>query len=638
MPTVESTGLRGKLANLRKALSLAARDRNVRHSLRALLYHLASFDRVPPTAFGASLSAWGENFTSLQRHHHAAAAGKTRYDEASLELYPALADEAAREASAFRHPTTFTIFVTAYGPPDDQLAETLRSVAAQLYRPAEVCLLVEESAREQFSAFASGPSALGAGLDLKLVAHADLAQNLAHALNACLADCRGDFVAFLSAGDRLTRNATFEVARLIDQHPDADVVYSDEERSSGDDSSREFRKPGWSPDLLLSVNYLRNFLCCRAEAVRAAGGFSGRFEDDIKYDLLLRVVARAERVRHFPEVLYRERVPKDSYPAGFNHDASQELHKAALRAHLSRLGVEAEVGDGLVRGSFRVRRKLVGSPRVSVVIPTRDRVELLRQCVESIESKSTYRNYEIVIVDNASSEPAALNYLAATPHRVVRYPGEFNYSKVNNLGAELATGEHLLFLNNDTQVIAPDWLEALLEHSQRAEVGAVGAKLLYPDGSVQNAGVVLRPDRLVGQVHKFTAPDGHGYHGLADVVRNFNAVTGACVMLRADVFREVGGFDEDFPVTYNDLDLCLRVRSRGYLIVYTPYALLYHYEGVSVSSARDGGEFAEIEVAEGAGRIRVPVPRGQAEQPKLFYSRWKEFVHGDRYYSAEELT
>jgi len=256
-----------------------------------------------------------------------------------------------------------------------------------------------------------------------------------------------------------------------------------------------------------------------------------------------------------------------------------------LQGHLHGLGIAGKVVDGLVSPlRYRVRYKIAGQPLISIIIPTRDRVELLKRCLESIEAKTTYRHFEIIVLDNQSEAPDTLTYLAGLPHMVVPIRGPFNYSYLNNVGAAHARGEFLLFLNNDIEVITEEWLEALLEHAQRKEVGAVGAKLLYPNGTIQHAGVGLGHGGVAGHAFWYLPADDPGYFDLAQVVRNCSAVTGACMMMRTSVFAAVGGFDENIRVVFNDVDLCLRVREKGYLVVYTPYAVLYHLESATRNS------------------------------------------------------
>lgn len=620
----------GRLGRFSKILSLLLKDKNLRASARGLLYHLVRMEETSAREFASGISEWGRGLALLHAYRHSP---QEVSDESLVELYPALAARVAEESGRLQKRPTITLLATAFDARRQTLERTLLSIRQQFYANLELYLLTDSASESLVTEAAA--EILGDGPKVKVVA-GGAERSLASALNEAVGECRGEFLGFISGGARLTRNALFEVAKLLNARPDADLVYTDEEQRSGSDYFRRpLPKPGWSPDLFLSTNYLQNFLCCRKELVVAAGGFRGSFEGDIRYDLLLRVTELTQRIQHIPQVLYQEHLPAESSAARPNACRSRELQRRALEEHLRRTGVAARVREGICEASFRVRREIAGDPKVSIIIPTRDRVSLLRRCVESIEKKSTYRNYEIVVVDNASADAETLAYLESLPHRVLRYPGPFNFSAINNAAARAAEGSHLLFLNNDTEVIAPEWLEAMLEHSQRPEVGAVGAKLLYPDGTIQHAGIGLEPRGMVHHLNRFRAPWDHGPRGLADVVRNLNAVTGACLMTKAALFREVGGFEESLAVTHNDIDLCLKLRARGCLNVYTPFALLYHHEGVSQKVS----EVVELEGAE-SGRpkvYKVMVPVGHADAVRLFHARWRDFIENDEYYVAEEL-
>jgi len=619
-----------RLARISRALSVLLKDRNLRSSVRTLLHHFGQSQEVSHREFASSISDWKRNLALIQMYHDSSG---TVFSESLVELYPGLVTPMTEEMSRFQEQPAITILTPIFSAKPQLIERTLRSVEQQFYRNLKLCLLTEPSASAQVKE--SAIAVFGERERVEVIVADDLSHNLSAVLNEALDQCESEFVGFLSAGDRLTRDALFEVVQLINRQPDADLIYSDEEQRSGVHFSRSFNKPGWSPDLFSSINYLQNFLCCRTEAVRRAGCFRGRIESDIKYDLLLRIIEQTQRIHHIPLVLYHEHLPKESLPS----QAAQfvfEFQKHALEHHLKRTGIEAEVCDGIFKGSFRVRRRVLSNPKVSIIIPTKDSVQLLRQCIESVETRSAYRNFEIIVVDNASADAETLAYLAALPYQVLRYPGPFNFSAINNQAARTANGSHLLFLNDDTQVIAPDWLEALLEHSQREEVGVVGAKLLYPNGTIQHAGMGLDPRRIALHLNRFRGPWEHGPLGLADVVRNVNAVTGACLMTRASLFNEVGGFNESLPVHYNDVDLCLQMRDRGYLAVYTPFALLYHHEGVRTQMA----EIVEIEGSESGRKFtcQVEVPPGHAAEVGLFYSRWRTFIENDEYYVADELS
>jgi GT2 family glycosyltransferase len=621
-----------KLTRLWGLVRLAISDLRVRQSVKEALYLLTSLKEMPPEMFTRGIAAWTKRIKRLQPYlYRDRELSRLPGDLSLLGDYPTINNRLQSEIASFPRQPVITFVVTVSAGRNDLIETTLKSIRQQLYPRHEIYLLAEshlhaELKRLAANVFPNSPVFLK-GLDE--------GQNLAAAYNEVLNECQGDFIGFVSSSDTIARECTLEVVRLINESPEVQIIYSDEGRKAGEYAIRSFRKPGWSRDLFLSFDYLRNFLCLRKRAVVAAGGFSGSFENDTKYDLILRLIENNARVAHLPMVLYYEEVFRP-LPLGYDAEQDLALRKKSLAAHFDRTGDKAEISDGIIRGSVRIQRQIKPDSKISIIIPTRDKIDLLKRCIESIEQKSTFHNYEIIIVDNGSVEPATLAYFAENTFQVLRDDSEFNFSRLNNLGARNANGNHLLFLNNDTEVISPDWLEAMLEHSQRAEVGAVGAKLLYPNGLIQHAGIVLGGPNLSAHINLFSEPYSHGDYGLADVVRNFSAVTGACLMMRADVFREIGGFDEQLAVTYNDVDLCLKARDRNYLVVYTPYAVLYHREGVSVLN-QDDAESVSIELnAHGRTTIhRLQVPKGQARQIELFYSRWKSWIENDVNYNSQ---
>jgi GT2 family glycosyltransferase len=606
--------------------------------VKAVLYYLLRVEEMPPNEFSQGIRTWCQGIVTLQPYLYRSSKTSRLPDDLSLlDNYPKIVQHIEEEIASFHYHPLITLIIPVYTDSFDLLDRTLRSIQQQFYQRLEIYLLADGKSQPELEQTAR--RLFGDPNTLIIKQFENLSAQLGPAFEKVLDECKGEFIGFLSSGDTIPRETTLEVSRLLNRFSDLDVIYSDESKRAGKQTIHRFHKPGWSRDLFLSLNYIQNFLCCRTESVRVAGGFHGRFESDIKYDLVLRIIEKAERIHHISRLLYHEDVYQKYYPGEFNADFSFQLHKEALANHFKRAGIEADVGDGIFRGSFRVRRKIIGEPKISIIIPTKDKVELLKQCIDSIETNSTYPNYEIIVIDNASIEPETLDYLATLSHRVLHYPDKFNYSKINNFGAQHASGEHLLFLNNDTQVITPDWLQALLEHSQREEVGGVGAKLLYPNGRIQHAGIVLSADNVSGHINSLTDLYDHGDDGLVDVVRNFNSVTGACLMMRASVFKEIGGFNESLPITHNDVDLCLKARAHGYLIVYTPFAMLYHYEGVSrLSVVDDAGEMAEFQSTLNGKPVtyRVPVPKGQAEEVKNFYARWEPFIQNDGNYIAKK--
>jgi GT2 family glycosyltransferase len=394
--------------------------------------------------------------------------------------------------------------------------------------------------------------------------------------NTLLDRARGDFVGFLNPADRLAGHALFAMARRAASAEMPDMVYSDEDYAATE-GARPFFKPDWSPEYLLSFPYTGRLALYRTAVVRELGGLRTDFGHAFEYDLVLRLAARSQKIEHVPDVLYhtsptRQRGPDTSIPGA----------PSALREHLQATGRQGSVEPGPAPGLHRVRFA-IGQPRVSLIIPTAyrkrpDGVEtFLERCLDSIRSRSTYVNFQILLLDNGKMPSELAGVLGRMG--VIRVPYElpFNWAAAINQGAARADGDQLLILDDDTEVITPDWIECLLEYSQQPQIGVVGARLDFPDGRLQHAGVTVL-DGVPGHPFYRRPPEDAGYFYSSIVPRNWSAVTGACLMTRADVFREVGGFDEDFGLNFNDIDYCLRVARSGRRIVCTPFARLHHHE------------------------------------------------------------
>jgi len=413
------------------------------------------------------------------------------------------------------------------------------------------------------------------------------------ATNSAVDIATGEFIAFLDHDDVLPIHALYMVAREIARDPDLDVIYSDEDKISrwGRRYDPHF-KSDWNPDLFLSQNMIAHLGVYRTSLVRKVGGLRPEFDGSQDYDLALRIVEQTQpqHIRHIPHVLYHWRAAANS--TARVADAKPYAVIAARKAvqdHLRRQGIRAEVDFAKGSPFLQVRYALDSEPLVSIIVPTRDQKDLLSRCVDGILKRTQYGKLELLIVDNRSQEGATQAYLeqiAADPRvRVLRYDQPFNFSLINNWAATQASGEILLFLNNDTEVIGPQWLRHMVANACRSEVGAVGAKLLYPSGRVQHGGVILGMSGVGGHFHLGRRQHDPGYFGRALLQQNLSAVTAACLAMRRKVLDEVGGFNgHDLRVAFNDVDLCLRIRQRGYLIVWTPLAELYHHESVSRGS------------------------------------------------------
>lgn len=403
------------------------------------------------------------------------------------------------------------------------------------------------------------------------------ASSLAGHVNAALASVTGSYVMFLNPADTLAPFALHAIIQTINVNPDADFAYSDEDslNETGTERFDPYFKPDWSPELLRSQNYIGCSATYRRDLVEAVGGYRGGFDGAEGYDLILRATERAKNIIHVQKVLYHGRVWLET------SGRARESSKKAVAEHLDRCGERGSVKDGLVPGTQQVAYSIKDWPLVSVIIANRDHHDLLAKCLDSL-ALSTYLNYEIIIVENHSEKPETFKYyeaLAAKPNvKIVTWARPFNYAAVNNFAVTHAAGELLLFLNNDVEAINPDWLERMVEHAVRPGVGAVGAKLLFPDGTVQHAGVVVGIGGLAGHPGKGFPRNSAGFFNRLLVTQNFSAVTAACLLTRKEIFEKVDRFDEDFILAFNDIDLCLKIREQGYSIVWTPYAELSHYE------------------------------------------------------------
>jgi len=491
------------------------------------------------------------------------------------------------------------------------LCLAIRSVVRQTYSNWELCihddgstaegvldLLKKQAARDGRIRFSSSP--VNAGIAL--------------ATNAALALVRGDFVAFLDHDDELSPNALTEVARAIQANPNVDWIYSDEDKIDvrGIRHAPYF-KPDWNPDLLLSQNYICHLTVYRRSLLQQLGGLREGFDGAQDFDLALRasIVTPAEQIVHIPRVLYHWRTAETSTArSAAAKPAAGAAGVRALQDYLDATGQSGRVGNAFAPTFYRVKRSIKGRPSVTVIVPTRDNAAFLSRCITSVRGRTSYDNYTVIVVDNGSRDPDTLEYLTVLRRdayvRVVERDVPFNFSALNNHAVDLAESDYVLLLNDDTEVVSRDWIQAMLEHAQRPEVGVVGARLLYPDRRVQHAGVFIRSHGRPDHAFKRTWDDDGGYFGQSLLIRDCSAVTAACLLVSKALFKELGGFDETrFGVAYNDVDFCLRVRATGRLIVYTPYAKLIHHESVTRGS--------DDELARESETVRVRVMQERAD-------------------------
>ncbi|MEP6709153.1 MAG: glycosyltransferase [Verrucomicrobiota bacterium] len=500
-----------------------------------------------------------------------------------LEYHRTNAAEAAAmrdEARAFVYQPLMSLITPVFNTPTRWLEEAVESVLKQAYENWELILIDDGSTNP--GTVAALPEI--AGRDGRIVlSKRNESGGISIASNDALTRARGEWIALFDHDDLLEPDALFHMVKVLQQKPKVDLIYSDEDKLTEDGFDAPLFKPDWSPDFFLSYNYICHFTAIRRELVEKVGGFRPEFDGAQDYDLLLRVVEQTDRIHHIPRILYHWRRSESSTSDNIRRKPQAlEAGRRAIDEHLKRRGEAGHVAIDWRTHAYWVKRDLTTSKKISIIIATRDRIGLLSRCIESLTSKTSYQNYEIVVVDNDSQSDEAREYFAQLKHRLLHYHGPFNFSAINNFAVEQTDSPWLLFLNNDVEVIDSEWLTVMAEHVQRPEIGAVGAKLIYPNGMVQHAGVVLGVGGIADHAFRGFPADAPGVCRQLQVTRNYGSVTGACLLTRRDVFEEVGGFDEErLPVTFNDVDLCLKMRRAGYLIVYTPFARLYHHESAS---------------------------------------------------------
>ncbi|MGA2528815.1 MAG: glycosyltransferase, partial [Acidimicrobiales bacterium] len=520
----------------------------------------------------------------------------------------------ARARVRAKRPPLFSVVVPVLRPPLWALERCVASVLAQSYREFQLVLVDDASGDAQLSEQLRGFTRLDARVE---AVQRTETGGISKATNAAIGRARGEYVVFLDHDDELHPEALAKMAAAITANPDADVLYSDEDKlnASGERCVPSL-KPDWSPDLLLSSAYFCHMLVVRRSLLSELGGLRPEFDGSQDYDLMLRATEVARAVVHVPEILYHWRVLAGSTSADPHAKPwAFEAERRALEQALARREIVGTVeAHSRFAGNFHLRRSVVGEPLVSIIVPFHDEPEMTASCYRSLVSEPGYDRYELLLVDNSSELPET-KVLAAEltkdPRvRLLEDPRPFDWVAINNAAAAEARGDVLLFLNNDIEARSPGWLAAMLGHAQREEVGAVGALLRYPDLTVQHAGIVIGMSFGAAHVQQGLPFDSPGYMLMAELTRDCSAVTGACMMTRRSCFEDLGGFDPALPVAFNDVDYCLRLRAKGLLVVYTPLAELIHFESTSRGHADD-----------------------VVETP-LFRNRWsKAILGGDPYYN-----
>ncbi len=491
-------------------------------------------------------------------------------------VLPAQARSMREESRIFSYRPLISIITPVFNTPSAWLREAIDSVLAQAYENWELILIDDASTNRETLEVLSRQSSRDGRIRL-----IRLEQNggISMASNRGLAEAHGEWIGLLDHDDLLESDALFQTAKLLQAHSDADLIYSDEDKLTEEGFAAPMFKPDWSPDFFLACNYLCHFITVRRELVLRIGGFSSQFDGSQDYDLLLRAIERTDRIHHIPRVLYHWRQSASSSSSGLRQKPGQfEAGRRAIDEHLRRQGIRGHVAIDWRTHAYWVKRDLAEVKKISIIIPVRDRIGLLARCIESITTRTSYPNYEIIVVGNDSRLEEARSYFGRSEHRPLQYEGPLNYSAINNFAVEQTQSPWLLFLNNDMEVIEPDWLGYMAEHVQRPEVGAVGARLLNPDDTIEHAGIVLGVNGIAQSAFRGFPAEDPGASRQLQVTRNCSAVSSACMLTRREIFQQAGGFDENLQGAFGDVDLCLKMRRAGYLIVYTPFAKLYWHE------------------------------------------------------------
>lgn len=576
--------------------------------------------KIPFIRIGIKTLRYIKNYGFRAALHKITSKGNNRKKLSEINSFTD-SDRKFQENYKFNKKIKFSVLVPLYNTPENFLKEMIESVIFQTYPDWELCL------------------ADGSDIDYKIsekicrnyekkdkrIKYRRLEKNLGISgnTNACIDMSAGEYICLFDHDDILHPSALFENMKAICDK-EADFIYSDEDKTSdGKDYFDPHFKPDFAVDNLRGNNYICHFTVFKKDLLDTAGKFNPEFDGSQDHDLIFRLTENAENIVHIPKILYHWRVSENSVASDpYAKKYAITAGIGAVESHLKRCDLKASVESSTVHPNiYRIKYEIKNSPLVSILIPNKDHIDDLKKCLDSVKNKSTYKNYEIIIIENNSENEETFNYyrkLSSTDKiKIVTYKEKFNYSAINNFGAGFANGEYLILLNNDIEIISPSWIEEMLMYCQRGDVGAAGAMLYYSDNTIQHAGVGIGILTLAGHYHKHFPRRHPGYMGRLSFAQDVSAVTGACMMVKRKVFDKIKGLNEDFEVAFNDIDLCMRIRKAGYLIIWTPYAECFHYE----SKSRGNDDTPEKQ-------------RRFQNEVMLFQKTWKkELEDGDPYYN-----
>ncbi len=524
--------------------------------------------------------------------------------------------------NSFKLSPLISIIMPTYNTPREYLIKAIESVINQTYPNWELCIADDASSeihvKEILKYYKEKDKRI------KVIYRTENG-HISKTSNSALSIATGDYIALLDHDDELPEFALFFVVNEINEHPDAKLIYSDEDKLDKNGKRvGPYFKSDWNPDLFLSQNMISHLGVYKKSIIDEIGGFREGYEGSQDYDLALRFIEKIKysEIRHIPRILYHWRMTEGSTAVNVGNKSYAVIAaRKAIQEHLDRMHIKAKVVEApLIPMYNRVIYDIDKNPLVSIMIPTYNGYGILKNCIDSIIKKTSYKNYEIIVVNNNSDDEQTIKYLeyinALDNIKVIDYNKPFNYSAINNFAVKSAKGDVLVLLNNDTEVINDDWLRELVSHALRPEIGVVGAKLLYPDNTIQHAGVILGFGGTAGRCNYKIHNECNGYYGRANLLQNYSAVTGACMAIKKELYQKVNGLDENLAVAFNDIDFCLKILELGYYNVYSPYALLYHHESKS-SGFEDTAE-KKIRYREGVN---------------YFNKKWKDIIENDPFYN-----
>ena len=525
------------------------------------------------------------------------------------------------EIKAFTYKPKVSIVMPVYNVEEQWLRACVESVRNQYYENWELCIADDNSSEAHIKPLLEEFKMLDSRIK---VVYREENGHISEASNSALAIATGEFVGLLDNDDTLADFALYEVVKLLNQHPQADLIYSDEDKLSEDNKrSQPFFKTDWAPDILLATNYICHFGVYRKNIIDEIGGFRKGYEGAQDYDLVLRFTEKTDQIFHIQKILYHWRMISNS--TAVNPDSKGYAFEAGLKSledALERRGIKGTVSHGAFPGVYNIEYEIVNNGLVSVIIPTRDNAADLKACIDSIYEKTIYENFEIIVADNGSEKEETFKLFEyytkkyQDQFKVVRIDMPFNFSKINNLAVQESKGEYLLFLNNDITVITKGWMKRMVSYAQQQHVGAVGAKLYYPDNTIQHAGVLLGMGGVAGHGHVGYPRGDYGYFGKLVTTNNYSSVTAACMMVKREDFDRVNGFEEKLTVAFNDVDFCLKLYEAGKYNVWLHNVELYHYESKSRGAEDTYSKYKRFN-----------------SEIKYMKDHWLKYIKNDPYYN-----